>query len=136
MKKQSIYKGIGILEMITGFAGAGFLVWAMTSTHVVAAAPVLYPVYLAFALLFVLAGALLFKGNVIGIWLSILCQLIAMPSYTSGDYTFAFNNVLRFFVYLSTNEAVVGIDLVAVVLFFYLAMSLPSSSEGVKANNG
>ncbi|MEW8224817.1 MAG: hypothetical protein AB2748_03675 [Candidatus Thiodiazotropha endolucinida] len=135
MKQKHIYLAIGILQLITGISGGGLMIWALFSAPNQSSGTFLIPLYLAFSIIFILGGILLIKGNIVGVWLSVMAQLIAIPSYVTAEFSFGFNNVVHLFFQLSNDEKVMSIDIVSSLLFFYLALSVPESNGRV-TNDG
>ncbi|MCG8312329.1 MAG: hypothetical protein MI976_03855 [Pseudomonadales bacterium] len=128
MKQRYIYLAIGILQLISGISGGGLILWALLNTSIQLFDTLLLPLYLAYSLVFIIAGILIIRGRVSGVWLSVLAQLIAIPHYATTEINYGFNNIVHLFFQFSNGEKAMSIDIVASMLFFYLSLSVPISN--------
>lgn len=119
MKYPLIFRAIGVYEIICGLFGGGLTLWSLVHESDSIDSFIFVYMFIAYTLLMVCAGYLLFSEKLVGVWLSILVQLIALPMYVA-ETTYKFNSMISFSVDYRVNGLGVGLDLVAVFLFTVL----------------
>jgi len=120
MKYPAILRAIGCYEIICGLFGGGFALWLLVHESDSISSFIFIYILIAYSLFTVCAGCLLFSEKTVGVWLSILVQLIAIPTYVAETTTYKFNSMISFSFDYRVNGSGVGVDLVAVVLFAVL----------------